>query len=740
MSYTRLSLAYRLLGLAISAMFTLTTQAAETAAQAIQQLDAQRWAIRTISLGDLGILSPLTLRGNDTQRALYFPVPTDRPLIDASLVFDSHYLRSNSDPTTLLLSVNGMPVSVQKIDNDRGTLHTVAPIAQQTYDGGFIQLNANWSASANASPCAAGGETDEALIINPGTRISYRYDPLAATSLDSAWATLPGAPIILVSGHRLDRAAFDTAWRVGVALERAGKRTTIRALPDIGDVIDTTHLTIPTGLATVPAFAALTPNSAHTIANPAELGALIVLESPAVSGDLVVVDRQLQSRLTEALDALAQQLATEDTQAASAFSTWRTRRGQLTRQNIEAQQIALSVLGAHSVITIASGAGAQAAGIFNDTWRRILTSHSVRVKNAAAPLLSSGATIPLNTLSSSADSFDVVTRGNWTANFALSAVTVNGNTPNELTLDLAAAPDASTTRPVASMFLNNVLLAAKQLDADGQAERLTARIPGYALKVSNALRVDIQRQPVSKGCGETPQGYPVTVLPTSHMTLRTAEPDGTFVGLLPLLADTPDLIIPKSYLDNSPASLSRIIKLAVATGLSPLRADLQVIQDGHMATPSRPFLAMDTSLKGVSPKAALTQPDQLTIGGQPVPRLSIEGLDHLAVAEVVQSDKQDGVLWRSLGNAPVSTSKPYVLDRGDIAILGEQGQIAWIDSSNPSADDPPGADVRAFFGFNRYMSWGVPIAALFLLLFLVLLILAYRTGRRRQRQHPGDNT
>lgn len=738
MPFTRISLTHRLLGLIISTTFTLAAHAADTPARAIQLLDAPRGVTRTISLEDLGISAPLTLQGSNAHQEFYFPVPTDMLLTNASLVFDAHYLRSNGGRTTLLLSVNGAPVNAQNVDDDRGDTHLTTSIDQHTADSGFIRVSANWSSSTTENQCSTNSATGNALMIDPSTRLSYRYNPLAATSLDSAWAALPGAPVILVSGRQLDRSAYDTAWRIGVALERTGKRTTIRALPIIGDTIDTRDLTVPSGLATVPAFAALTRDSTHKIASLAELGALIVLGSPAVNGDLAVMDQALQSRLAEALDAVAQQLTTADAQAGDAFSTWRTLRGQLADRNFAAEQIALSVLGNRSVIAVVSGAGTQAAGIFNDTWRHILTTRSVRVKTATAPVLGSETTIPLSMLGGSTNSFDVVTRGDWVATFAMSAAAISGKMPNELVLYLAAAPGASTTKPVASVFLNDVLLAAKQLNADGKPERLTARVPGYALSVSNALRVSFQRQPVSVDCNEVPQGYPVTVLPSSHMTLGTAEPDGTFVGLLPLLAGTPDIIIPQSYLDDSPASLPSVIRLAIATGFSPERATLQVIQDGQPATPSRPFLAMDVRLVGASPKAVVEQPDQLKINGQSAPWLDAGDLGRLAVAEVARSGKQDGVLWHSLGDALLTRTKPYVLNRGDIAILGEQGPVAWIDSSNPAASHPPGAGESAFFEFRRYVSWGVPVASVLLLLFIILLVLAYRIGRKRQR--PGDST
>ena len=74
-----------------------------------------------------------------------------------------------------------------------------------------------------------------------------------------------------------------------------------------------------------------------------------------------------------------------------------------------------------------------------------------------------------------------------------------------------------------------------------------------------------------------------------------------------------------------------------------------------------------------------------------------------------------------------------MLNRGDIALIGAQGPVSWVDSNNPSASQPPRAGETAFYEWRRYFSWGVPLISAALLLLLLLLVWAYRLKRRRSR-------
>jgi hypothetical protein len=726
------------IALAVSVLACFNVHAAQPSADAVRTLDADTMVSRTVTLADLGITTPITLGNTNDFHEFYLPVPAGLPLTDARIGFAAHYLRGDAGTTTLLLSVDGAPVSSRRLNGDDGRADLDVALAGRPRDTGFVKLGVNWaSTEAGHQPGRYRCEPDYAignvLTVDPETKLSFRYDTRSLDRLDVAWAALPSSPVVLVSGRTLQRDAFDTAWRVGVALERTGKHAIIRALPITGDTIDTRGLDIPAALSGIPAFAALARGGNHTLANAAEVGALLMLDSPSLAPDLVIADKTMQTRLAEAFDALGRQLAVSGDDTAAAFTAWRASRASLAAAPLPARQIALTLLGARPVIAVAAGAGAQAAGVFSDFWRHILDTRQATVTTAGLPSSSKDeAAISITALGGSSAAFDVVSRGDWSTRFALNAALVNGRMPNELVLDVAAAPGASSTRPVVSVFMNDLLLAAKQLDANGKSERLTARIPGYALNVDNTLRVSFQRQPVSVDCNEVPQGFPVNVLPSSYLRAGRPEPDGTFVGLLPLMGAKPALIIPDRYLADAVASLSRIVRLGMAAGISPTGTVLMVASNGQVSTLDKPFLALDVKLDGAPPKATLDG-NHVHIDGKAAPWLDLGGVDRLSVAEVVHSSGQDGILWHGMGGAAFLPTEPFVLNRGDIAVIGRTGPVAWIDSADPSASSPPDASGSAFYEWRRNMSWGMPTLALLLVAFIVLLILAYVAARR----YPG---
>ena len=174
--------------------------------------------------------------------------------------------------------------------------------------------------------------------------------------------------------------------------------------------------------------------------------------------------------------------------------------------------------------------------------------------------------------------------------------------PDELIIDLAAAPGA---RPPGRWpgILERDIAGRQAARRRRPSERLTARVPGYALGVNNAVRVSVQRQPVSVDCNEIPQGYPVSVLPTSHVKPGQPQPDGTLTGLLPLLAGNPQVLVPDSYLANAPTSLKQLIGIATASGVSATRAELAVSPAGQAAKPARTFLALEVPLDGAKPRS-----------------------------------------------------------------------------------------------------------------------------------------
>lgn len=705
---------------------------ASPAGDALRRLQSDDMVTRSTTLEDLGIKEPVVLSNSDARQEFYLPVPRGVPVTDARLDFDARYTKGEPGRTSMVLWLDGVPQTAQRVADGEGSASRTLAVERRTRDSGFLRVGVDWQSDIALRHCESNRATGNALTISPQTRLSYRYDASAINSLDDAWGSLPGKPVLMVASRKLDQQAFDSAWRLGVAMERSGKRVAVRAFPAVGVEVDTRGLQAPAGLGQVPAFAALAGKETHKLANPAEIGALLVMGAPAVAGDVVIADAALSTQYNAALDALQAQLAS-DPDAADAFKAWRQERMPLAGAGLASKEIRLVSLGRQAVIAVAADAGAQGAGVFDSAWRRILTSRQVQVQTALPPQSMQDGGVRLSTLGGSSASFDVVARGDWNASFPLAAVTTDGRVPDELVMDVAAAPGASSTRPVASVFWNGILLGAKQLEADGRPERLTARVPGYALGVTNAVRVTFQRQPVSVDCNEIPQGYPVNVLPTSYVKPGKAQPDGTFVGLLPLMAGSPQVLIPDSYLADAPDNIKRVIGIAAASGVSATRAELSVSPAGQAVKPARAFLAMELPVDGAKPAVKVTARKQLQVAGKDTTLLDISGLTQLSTAEVVSAGGQDGVLWHTLGEQPGMTDAPFVLNRGNIAIIGAAGPVAWIDSANPDASHPPGAGESAFFEWRRYISWSVPAISISLLVLLMFLIFAMRVSRRKRK-------
>ncbi|UAN02698.1 cellulose biosynthesis cyclic di-GMP-binding regulatory protein BcsB [Achromobacter mucicolens] len=705
---------------------------ASPAGDALRRLQSDDMVTRSTTLEDLGINEPVVLSNSDARQEFYMPVPRGVPVTDARLDFDARYTKGEPGRTSMVLWLDGVPQAAQRIADGDGSASRTLAVERRTRESGFLRVGVDWQSDIALRHCESNRATGNALTISPQTRLTYRYDASAINSLDDAWGSLPGKPVLMVAGQKLDQQAFDSAWRMGVAMERSGKRVAVRAFPAVGEDVDTRGLQAPAGLAQVPAFAAVTGKETHKLANPAEIGALLVMGAPAVAGDVVIADAALTQKYSEALDALQAQLAS-DPDAADAFKAWRQQRMPLTGAGLPSKEIRLMSLGRQAVIAIAADAGAQGAGVFDTAWRRILASRQVQVQTAVPPQSLQDGGVRLSALGGSSASFDVVARGDWNTSFPLAAVTSDGRVPDELVMDVAAAPGASSTRPVASVFWNGILLGAKQLEADGRPERLTARVPGYALGVTNAVRVTFQRQPVSVDCNEIPQGYPVNVLPTSYVKPGKSQPDGTFVGLLPQMAGSPQVLIPDSYLADAPANIKRVIGIAAASGVSATRAELAVSPAGQAVKPARAFLAMELQVEGAKPAVKVTDRKQLQVAGKDTTWLDISGLAQLSTAEVVSAGGQDGVLWHTLGEQPGMTDAPFVLNRGNIAIIGATGPVAWIDSDNPDASHPPGAGESAFFEWRRYISWSVPAISISLLVLLLILIFAMRVSRRKSK-------
>jgi hypothetical protein len=255
---------------------------------------------------------------------------------------------------------------------------------------------------------------------------------------------------------------------------------------------------------------------------------------------------------------------------------------------------------------------------------------------------------------------------------------------------------------------------------------VSADIPVYALGTVNTLRVLFQRQPAG-GCRPREQGYPAAVLPGSHLVLGKGPLGDNFTGMVARFSRAANLVVPDTYLADPVTTLPRVARLANAAGVAPTRATLEVVANGQSAQPKEPFLAADVALDNEAAHASFAN-GRLTLKGRGGSMLAdLSGLANIGLIQVVRSGSTPGIVYRSVGNAPVLPPGMQLL-QGDVAIVDASGVLKTLDTQYPGGV-PPVDDQRAWLT-RHWAGWGAPSIAIAV---LVLLLLAAGIARKRAR-------
>ena len=324
-------------------------------------------------------------------------------------------------------------------------------------------------------------------------------------------------------------------------------------------------------------------------------------------------------------------------------------------------------------------------------------------------------------------SFDVLAHADWNATFDIGAVAADGRLPGTLVLDVAAAPSAARTPPVVSIYMNDILLGARQMDADGKLERITAPVPRYSLSARNILRVSFVRQLASDRCRETPEAYPVSVLPSSHMLLEKVTPSDDFNGMVSRYAAGAHVMVPAAYLADATNTLPRVVRLAASTGVSPVNARFTAVNGDVMPPAGGPFLAMELPLKDAKSRVKLDGGRVVMASSDDKVFLDVTGLNNVGIAEVVKIGADTGVMYRNAGTLPPSMDKTILLGQGDVAVIGTSGLLGEINTSDPTGRKVVGEQRKPWMLTGGYW-WLLPVLGVVFM--IALLVFASRRRRR----------
>ncbi len=565
----------RLNALAALLLLASTAHAQQPAdvAGSFAQLGSGRLATRTVSLAELGMRDPVVLRAPDGRQELYLPVPAGVPLSDAALQIDGSYLRGNGGRTTMLVSLDGAPVLSRSPTQDQGDASANLGVDGAARPSGFVRVGLDWSSVLSDNVCTDQTAIGNVWRIAPTSRLTYRYDPDAIVDLRSAWSAL--------AARAGGDARREHARGAGVRCRLARRSAASTRRPHACN-------------ADVAGGGRHGRSGRHRSAGAAARdsgfcgagrGRFAQAGEPGGSGRLDRTHAALGVR------AGRDRRRRHGAQHAEDFPRCPARTGRQRRAAAQARHSTHGVP-ARSIRSRSRSPRAKCASLTSAarprSWSAITTaSRSSRARWRPIDVTSRlvvhqidtapntrGDEIALSLLGGQPRTLDVQGRATWDASFDLGAASGNGKLPGTVVLDVAASPTLNNTAQTASIYFNDVLIGSQLLTADGKPQRITARVPHYALAPNNLLRVVFQRQPEG-GCQARGQGHPIAVLPSSHLTLADAKVGDDFIGMVARFASEANVIVPASYLNDATQVLPRVARLANASGIAPTPCELQ---------------------------------------------------------------------------------------------------------------------------------------------------------------------
>lgn len=309
-----------------------------------------------------------------------------------------------------------------------------------------------------------------------------------------------------------------------------------------------------------------------------------------------------------------------------------------------------------------------------------------------------------------------------------------GKTVSEIDLVLAAALDPSGTGASASVYLNETLLGAASLDR-GVPERVQFSVPMGLVSRDNVLRVLFQRQPSGGECRLKPQAYAAQVLPGSKLNLTgTTDTAEHFFQLRQSFAQAAQVFVdPKLGLSNN-----EIMPWlgSIAGTMIPDRASIIPRNALTDINADAPFVIVSATYPGDDEALITVDKGRIEIrdrNGEVM--FDGETLERLGIVQIVTRNGVTGLWLRpGSGSAPVaSLETPFMLDRGDLALIGMEGVVVATSTRNNSLINVVYPDQTNLMQIlEQYRPWIV--GGIWLALTLFVLAAFQRMYRRRRPQ------
>lgn len=711
-------------------------------AAVFQRLGESRELVRTVMLRDLGFGQPIVFGGSEAERQVFFGLPREIPVRKAEIDLFGSHLKAPDGRLTLVADIAGRPVATLGFEGSEGEFVRTIPVASPEAPDGFLRMGLRFAAVGTGDRCTDQRSIGNTVTIDPRTRLRYAVDARDVVDIRSAWRLLPYEATVAVPDGTLTQAQFDAALRVGLALHASGRKPVFVRMPEIGRSVSMAGIDVPAELAGIAAFLPFIDAAGEVwIRSEAERGAWHVLR--AVAGrppaDLTIGGPGLRRAVLADVEALRAGIGSEDPAFLEAFDRWFEGSMREPGKPGEASLAASLVLG-HPVIELDNEGAPVSAALLGSRWLRLARSASLDVR-AAGEGERSADYLPLSRLAGSFGAQAVTDYGEWAISFTAAQLPPD-RWPDALELEMRVSPDSGDAAPVVSVLLNDTLLRARKADDPSSVLRLSADIPRFLLGANNTLKIALQRGALAGDCRAVPRGYPAQVLPTSRLSLATAAPDGQFFGLLPHFANRGATFVPPSYLDRPQESLPFVTDFLRALSVTATSLRLSVAQPGGTIQPDTHFIAFGSGIEGVRKGVRIADDALVLTDGKGRPLVDLSGAGAVAVAQVAEIGKVQGVVIDTPPDQPLPRVRIDQLAEGDVAVVDATGIIAEFGSAERRADaldrmlHEPAA---LFFRYREYIFAGMAVLAALITMRVVRSVVTRRKRRQAGKAAPGQD-
>lgn len=727
--------ALRLLSVLLAAAVPGAARAAEAAHQAQTLPPAtapfQPFLARAFMLKDLNFANPLVFSGAEYSQQIFFAIPRDVPVHDIAIDLDGSYLRSQLGHAAFVAGVNDTPAFALEPKEDSGVFRRTIDVPARSIADPFVKLDLRYSSITSEDRCTEQRSIANILTIAPESQLRYRVASADVKDVRSAWDMLPAAPRILIPSGAVDESHYAAALKLALAMSAMNRRPEIVTAPAIGDTVAAAGLSVPDGLARVPAFRAFLDGDARVaLRTQAERGAhaLLTALNGRAPGDVAIGASWLATQVRADMAALAADAGRAGPEAAAALAAltaaFPTAATANTRDNL-----ALETILGQPVITLANDAS-RAASLLATQWSRLANADGLDVTFAGAEPADMNA-IQLGELGGNLSAQSIVQYGEWVTAFDAAQLPAD-RWPSRVELEMRVSPDASDVAPTITVMLNDVLLRAEKVNPNRETVRITAYVPPYLLASRNTLRVALQRGPSVGDCRTLLRGYLAQILPTSRLVLGNQAIDTQFFGLKSRLANGAIIAVPKAYLANPAESLPYVFQFLRELRVSSSSIRLRTVDDAANYRPEATFVSFGVPLPG--------RRKNLQVGGDALhltdetglPIAHVEGANEAALAQIVSLGDVAGLSITSTTGKPIPRIQVNDLGEGDVAIYDASGRIGDLGAGDYRYLEIKRVLLQPSAIFHRYSVWIMAGAGVIFAMVLMQIIRAFVVARKRR--------